>query len=254
MNLRNLTLALAGVGALIGALLGSILSSAVGLAEAAVVLFAVLVGTAVAMVLVSSRAPQRREFTVSDNRPSRPQSYATAGTYVPEQSHRTPEPSPPRHAPPPSLPAPMPPAPQRPVTQRPAPPRPPLEPRYAVHPLDGPAGGYGTADPDDRSDTNGTADPKSAGWWNQQSAAPVRPAPPAVAAPKRAAPELGTYLESAVVAQCPNCGEFRVDVEHSGDGYAFGCPSCAHRWSWVPGEPWPRVRVDPRRRAGRPGR
>lgn len=245
MSARSLTLALAGVGAFLGALLGAVLSPAGGFADAAIVLFAVLVGTAVATVLVSSPAPRRREFTVSDNRSNRPPTYATAASYPPEQSYRVPEPPAPRHSPPPLPPPPLPPAPQP-----PAPPRAPLEPRYAVLPLDGAVDGQRAVDP---HGTNGTAAPASGGWWTQPGVAPTQPASPTVAAPKRAAPELGSYVESAVVAQCPNCGEFRVDVEHRGDGYAFGCPSCAHRWSWNPGEPWPRVRVDPRRRAGRPG-
>ena len=73
--------------------------------------------------------------------------------------------------------------------------------------------------------------------------APAAPAPPP--------PELGSYLGDAVIAQCPNCGEFRVDKKRTGDCYTFDCPSCQMRWTWRPGEDWRSIEVAPRRRHSR---
>jgi hypothetical protein len=90
------------------------------------------------------------------------------------------------------------------------------------------------------------------GWWDA-SAAP-RPAPPeGRPAP---APDLSTYLDptvtarldSAVIAQCPRCGAFELDVDRDRDPWAFRCQACAKTWTWRPGTPWPAVRVAPRRR------
>lgn len=67
---------------------------------------------------------------------------------------------------------------------------------------------------------------------------PLRPGPP----------DLASYGDSSLVAQCPVCGEFRVDVTRSTDGFAFACPPCGERWSWAPGRPWPGVTVSARRR------
>lgn len=48
-------------------------------------------------------------------------------------------------------------------------------------------------------------------------------------------------VDRAVVAQCPRCGDFHLDVARHGDGYAFHCrnPNCGHRWEWRPDAPWP---------------
>jgi hypothetical protein len=96
----------------------------------------------------------------------------------------------------------------------------------------------------------------------------------------RPAPPLSGYDEqSPLIAQCPHCGDFRLDVSgpdfsgpdvgdrevscpetgvdarshhrgrpDAGQGvpaYAFRCrnPSCAHTWSWTPGSSWPAVVV-----------
>ena len=80
-------------------------------------------------------------------------------------------------------------------------------------------------------------------WWEaarQQlpPAASVVPAPP---------PELASYLETAQVAQCPNCGRLTLDATGVTGGWALNCPACSHTWTWRPGTPWPDVMVLPRR-------
>ncbi|MFD0201951.1 MULTISPECIES: hypothetical protein [Saccharothrix] len=51
----------------------------------------------------------------------------------------------------------------------------------------------------------------------------------------------GREVDRAVVAQCPRCGDFRLDVTQDADAYAFRCrnPRCGHRWEWHAGAPWP---------------
>ncbi len=61
-------------------------------------------------------------------------------------------------------------------------------------------------------------------------------------------PELETYLETSVIAQCPRCGAFHLDAQADPPGYRFGCRTCGSEWDWQPGRPWPAVRVNPRRR------
>jgi hypothetical protein len=118
------------------------------------------------------------------------------------------------------------------------PPRVPPPPRHIVHVLP-PAGG-------DAVDAN----PGAGGWWNRQLDLPGAPAGTQEPdAPIRPAPELDSYTQDALVVQCPNCAEFRVDVERSGDAYEFGCPSCGWRWTWRPGDAWPGINVSPRRRS-----
>jgi hypothetical protein len=73
-------------------------------------------------------------------------------------------------------------------------------------------------------------------WWTETptpaTAAPADPQPP---------PGQGYDVGRAVVAQCPRCGDFRLDLAQDADSYAFHCrnPNCGHRWEWRAGAPWP---------------
>ena len=84
-------------------------------------------------------------------------------------------------------------------------------------------------------------------WWDQEnpSAHAVTAAPAATQVPP---PELETYLQTSIVAQCPRCGAFHLDAAAAPPGYRFRCRACAFDWGWQPGEPWPAVQVNPRRR------
>jgi hypothetical protein len=80
-------------------------------------------------------------------------------------------------------------------------------------------------------------------WWNKSA--------PSVAAAgnrnNRQAPTLASYVAegSALVAQCPNCGDFRIDVQRADPAFAFRCrnPRCGEEWRWTPGTAWPPVVV-----------
>jgi hypothetical protein len=95
------------------------------------------------------------------------------------------------------------------------------------------------------------ADQGARNWWRAAAAPP--PSPEDRGAP---APDLSTYLDpavtarldSAVIAQCPRCGAFELDIDRDRDPWAFGCQACDHTWTWRPGTPWPAVRVAPRLR------
>jgi hypothetical protein len=84
-------------------------------------------------------------------------------------------------------------------------------------------------------------------WWDAAQAAPPSPGPKAQRTP---APDLSTYLASTIIAQCPNCGAFRLDFRRSRsrNGWDFRCESCRYTWTWQQGTAWPAVRVAPRRR------
>ena len=89
-------------------------------------------------------------------------------------------------------------------------------------------------------------------WW-QQAYGPA--GSPGQAARPMPAPDLASYLASTVIAQCPNCGAFGLEVRHApgGSSWSFRCDSCDHRWNWRPDTPWPPVHVMPgRRNAPRP--
>lgn len=72
-------------------------------------------------------------------------------------------------------------------------------------------------------------------WWTET------PAAPATAPTRPHEPGQGYDVARAVVAQCPRCGDFRLDLEQDGDACAFHCrnPNCGHRWEWRAGTPWP---------------
>jgi len=101
-----------------------------------------------------------------------------------------------------------------------------------------------------RRDAPGAPPQGASDWWLQ----PAAPPPPASSAGRPApAPDLSTYLDSAVIAQCPRCGAFDLDVDHGRDPWAFQCRACNNKWAWRPGVPWPEVRVAPRlRKESRP--
>jgi rubredoxin len=93
--------------------------------------------------------------------------------------------------------------------------------------------------------------PVSLEWWDAaQGAAPPAPSPAAQRAP---APDLSSYLDSTIIAQCPNCGAFRLDFRRARNGWDFRCESCRYIWSWQPGTPWPPVRVAPALRTEQQG-
>jgi len=79
-------------------------------------------------------------------------------------------------------------------------------------------------------------------WWNRSG--PARAAAPDQHLP---APELASYVASgaAFVAQCPNCGDFRIDVSRGDPAHSFQCrnPDCGAHWRWTPGTDWPPVVV-----------
>jgi hypothetical protein len=81
-------------------------------------------------------------------------------------------------------------------------------------------------------------------WWDAPQGVPAA-SPAARRAP---APDLASYLASTFIAQCPNCGAFRLDFRRARNGWEFRCESCRYTWSWRHGTPWPPVRVAPTRR------
>jgi hypothetical protein len=83
-------------------------------------------------------------------------------------------------------------------------------------------------------------------WWGEGTG-PVDPEDTAAA--RHARPrELSSYLRTSLIAQCPRCGGFHLVAEAIPPGYRFGCRACEFVWDWQSGQPWPAVRVDPRRR------
>jgi hypothetical protein len=82
-------------------------------------------------------------------------------------------------------------------------------------------------------------------WW---AAARAMPPPGRSSAGLVATPDLSTYLASALIAQCPRCGAFKLDIRRAPARWACRCESCEHIWTWQPGTAWPQVRVAPRRR------
>jgi len=87
-------------------------------------------------------------------------------------------------------------------------------------------------------------------WWDRGAPTPG-PRSAGAAAAGVSAPDLETYLEASIVAQCPRCAAFYLDPEAVPPGYRFACRDCGWTWEWQPGQPWPPVKVSPRLR--RPG-
>jgi hypothetical protein len=92
--------------------------------------------------------------------------------------------------------------------------------------------------------SNGTATRQ---WWAETPSAAASSDRRELSAHHRSpAPPLSSYdAESALIAQCPRCGEFRLDVSHVAQDYVFQCRngSCGNTWNWTPGTPWPPVVV-----------
>lgn len=86
--------------------------------------------------------------------------------------------------------------------------------------------------------------PAGAQWWKKTGT----PVSQHNTAERETAAPLSSYLDSALVVQCPRCGSFEVDVRESPAEWGFGCKECGNRWAWHPGIPWPSVEVKPRLR------
>jgi hypothetical protein len=88
--------------------------------------------------------------------------------------------------------------------------------------------------------------PATTPWWNSGEPAPAAGAPAAAEVPVTS--DLSSYLDSALVAQCPNCGSFRMDTDQTAPEWRFRCQECRQVWAWRPGNPWPAIQVRPRLR------
>jgi hypothetical protein len=82
--------------------------------------------------------------------------------------------------------------------------------------------------------------------WRDTS--PGTPPVPDLAAERDPVPNLSDYLASSVIAQCPNCGAFRLGIDAASDSWKFRCESCQYTWTWRPGTSWPPIRLAPGRR------
>jgi hypothetical protein len=89
------------------------------------------------------------------------------------------------------------------------------------------------------------APPADAPWWEASRAMPPSERSNAGLV---ATPDLSAYLASALIAQCPCCGAFKLDIRHGPTGWACRCEACGHTWTCQPGTAWPQVRIAPRRR------
>lgn len=227
------------VATVVAALVGGLLAAQfwnVGLwIRALTLLVGAVVGVLVAYGVLTT-APARPQRTVAP--PGPPAAFTGWPTPHSPPSHSPPTYGPPTHGPatygPPanSPPRHSPPA-YGPSTPRPAPPVPPAR-----------GGGWPHPAPHNTPATT--------------------PAPPTVPVPVRPEPERpprqlvlpltgartqpvgdGYDPRRALIAQCPRCGEFRLDVTRAGAAYAFRChnDSCANTWSWTPGTAWPAVVV-----------
>lgn len=166
-----------------------------------------VLATAVAFVLLTARpAPPRRRHAVAPTQaPQQPWYQATANQGRPG-AHR----------------------PHNPITPADPDPAPRADPGHLVLPLNDaapvPDGGGG------------------GNWWNKSA-----PAAAAATDQHTPAPNLSSYVAdgTALVAQCPNCGDFRIDVHRGEKTYAFRCrnPRCGEEWRWTPGTAWPSVVV-----------
>jgi hypothetical protein len=86
--------------------------------------------------------------------------------------------------------------------------------------------------------------PAGAEWWQKTGT----PAARHKGMERETAAPLSSYLDSAVVVQCPRCGSFLVDVREGPAEWSFRCQECGNTWAWHPGTPWPSVAVRPRLR------
>jgi hypothetical protein len=86
--------------------------------------------------------------------------------------------------------------------------------------------------------------PAGAEWWQKTGT----PAARHKGTERETAAPLSSYLDSAVVVQCPRCGSFLADVRQGPAEWSFGCQECGNKWAWHPRTPWPSVAVRPRLR------
>lgn len=91
-------------------------------------------------------------------------------------------------------------------------------------------------------------EPVTKSWWNPGEPTSAAGTPAAAEVP--VTPDLSSYLDSALVAQCPNCGSFRMDTDRTAPEWRFRCQECRQIWAWRPGNPWPAIQVRPRLRKG----
>jgi hypothetical protein len=90
-------------------------------------------------------------------------------------------------------------------------------------------------------------------WWDK-----VNASSPGLASGQniqRASDVEDSYLDSAFIAQCPNCGSFALDATVGTPEWDISCLDCDWQFFWLPGTPWPPVQVRPRLRrdADHPG-
>jgi hypothetical protein len=92
-------------------------------------------------------------------------------------------------------------------------------------------------------------------WW-EGHVQPGSAQPPGSGSGTRPRPvALSHFLDQAIIAQCPKCGAFAVDVDNRAAEWLFSCQECEQRWTWQPGRPWPAIHLRPeaRERNDRPG-
>lgn len=84
-------------------------------------------------------------------------------------------------------------------------------------------------------------------WWQKADGPSALPSQDVLLGP---APNVVGYLDSALIAQCPDCGAFGLEAKRmqAPNRWGFRCESCDFTWPWQLGTPWPPVRVRPWRR------
>jgi uncharacterized protein (DUF983 family) len=109
------------------------------------------------------------------------------------------------------------------------------------------ASGMDPAEPHAVGQVHRISSPSAGGtpWWVAAEAAQPQAGQEATTVP---ATDLSSYLASALIAQCPRCGAFDLDIRRGTPSWTCRCESCGHAWTWQPGTAWPQVRVSPRRR------
>lgn len=82
-------------------------------------------------------------------------------------------------------------------------------------------------------------------WWERSgsNSAPKHAAAPAT--PVSHVPLSSYAADRALIAQCPRCGGFELDMARHGEQYSFRCRNaqCGNELRWTPGSPWPAVVV-----------
>jgi hypothetical protein len=185
-----------------------------------VILAGTVIGTGAAFFLLTADRPETNRWTPQTERPTALQS--------PEpRAFSQPAFVPPPHPQPNRI---------RPAAQRGARPEPERQPA-AEHARIVPLVPGGTPPP------NGS--PTRQWWADMPSAAPSNRGEPSALHRNPAPPQSSYDPESALIAQCPRCGEFRLDVDQVAPAYAFRCRNgnCGNTWNWTPGTPWPPVVV-----------